>query len=258
MFETVNELITRLRTNRPLILNVTNYVTMDFVANGLLSLGASPIMTQAVQEIDDLLRITQGIVINIGTLNEAFIALCEQVLHAANHLGIPVTLDPVGVGASRYRTETCRNLLERFRFSIIRGNASEIMALSGLSHTSKGVDSSTDTAHALESAQYLASHYDLVVAVSGKTDVIADARRVQQFEGGSPLMPMVTGSGCLLTAVISAFDAVHNDRYDAVSAALIFYGVCGEIAASQAKGPGSFRMHFMDALSFLPESHNYE
>ena len=259
MFNTISTLVTTIRYRRPLIINFTNDVTMDFVANGLLSLGASPIMTQASQEIDDLCAIAQAVVINIGTLNDEFIALCKKVASVANRLGIPITLDPVGVGASQYRTKTCLDLLERFKFSIIRGNASEIMALSGLKHGSKGVDSLAATEQAIESAQNLVSRYkEVVIAVSGQTDVVIEAGRVQQFERGSPLMPMVTGSGCLLSSVVSAFDAVHDNSYDAVSAAVVFYGVCGEIAASKSAGPGSFRMHFLDALSSLPESHHYE
>lgn len=259
MFNTISGLVTNIRDRRPLVINITNYVTMDFVANGLLSLGASPIMTQSVREIDELLAIAQAVVINIGTLNDEFIALCDKVASAANRFGVPLTLDPVGVGASQYRTKTCLDLLERYNFSIIRGNASEIMALSGLKHTTKGVDSLAAATQAIESAQNLASRYkEVVVVVSGQTDVVVDAGRVHQFERGSALMPMITGSGCLLSSVVAAFDVVDDNCYDAVSAAVVFYGVCGEIAASKAAGPGSFRMHFLDALSYLPEGHHYE
>lgn len=260
LFETIQKSVMSIKTKRPLIINISNDVTMDFIANGLLSMGASPIMTQSAREIDDLLAMAQGVVINIGTLNDAFITLCEYVLMAANRLGIPVILDPVGAGASHYRTQTCLAFLERFHISMIRGNAGEIMALAGFSHMTRGVDTGVSlAAQAMDSAQSLAARFDdMVIAVSGKTDLVIDANHIQQFEHGSPLMPMVTGSGCLLTAVIAAFAAVEPVRFDAVSAALVFYGVCGEIAAGRAAGPGSFRMHFLDVLSYLPESHYYE
>ena len=258
MYTQINNLVTRIKNNNPLILNITNHVTMDFIANGLLCLGASPIMTLAKQELDDLLKISNGVVMNMGTLDDAFIDLCKTVCHAANRLGKPITLDPVGAGASQYRTQTCLDLLECFNVSIIRGNASEIMALSGTGHHTKGVDASIATQYAIESGQSLASHYDLVVAISGPTDAVIEANQVQLSERGSPLMPMVTGSGCLLSAVISAFDAVHDNRYEAVSAAVNFYGVCGEIAAEKANGPGSFKPYFLDALSSLPEKKCYE
>ena len=258
MYTPVRELVTRIKHQNPLIINITNHVTMDFVANGLLSLGASPIMTQSTHEIDDLLMIASGVVINIGTLDDAFIELCNAVCHAANRLEKPITFDPVGAGASQYRTKTCRNLLEQFEFSIIRGNASEIMALAGTHQNTKGVDANTATACAVDSGRYLASHFNLTVAISGKTDAVIDAHRAELFERGSPLMPKITGSGCLLSAVVSAFDAVHDNPYEAVSAAVNFYAVCGELAAEQANGPGTFKPHFLDALSCMHERNHYE
>lgn len=258
MYTLTNDLVAQIKNTKPLIINITNHVTMDFIANGLLCLGASPIMTLTKQEIDDLLKIANGVVINIGTLNDEFIELCETVCHAANRLGKPITLDPVGAGASEYRTKTCLDLLECFNFSIIKGNASEIMALSGASQNTKGVDASASTQSAIESGQYLASHYDLVVAISGPTDAVIDANQVMLFDRGSPLMPMLTGSGCLLSAVVSAFDVVHDNRYEAVSAAVNFYSVCGELAAEKAQSPGSFKAHFLDAVSISPVRSSYE
>jgi len=253
MHSLIKNLVTGLKENNPLILNITNHVTMDFIANGLLSLGASPIMIQATEEVEDLVKIAHGVVINIGTLNAEFIGLCEAVCCVANRLGKPLTLDPVGAGASMYRTKTCLNFLERFKFDMIRGNASEIMALSGIAQHTKGVDSCALTKDAIEGGQYLASQYDAVVIISGKTDAVIDASHVQLFEYGSPWMPMITGSGCLLSSVVSAFNAMHHDSFEAVSSAVVFYGMCGEIAAEKAHGPGTFKPHFLDALFCLPE-----
>lgn len=258
MYQHVKEILTQIRSKQPLILNVTNLVTMDFIANGLLSLGASPIMVQSVHEIKDLLQVSSALVINIGTLTDEFITLCEQACSEANRLGVPIIFDPVGAGASQYRINTCLRLLDQFNFSIIRGNASEIMALSGSHKNSKGVDSTRSTQSAIESAQKLSSLHNAVIAISGKTDAVINEHQVNLFDRGSPLMPKITGSGCLLSTVIAAFNAIHQDRFEAASAAVVFYSVCGELAARHANAPGSFKPNFIDALSFLPVSTDYE
>lgn len=258
MYEKIFNITHAIKENRPLIINITNDVTMDFIANGLLSLGASPIMTKAPQEIDELVQIASGVVINIGTLTHDFVDLCHQVCAAANRLKKPITLDPVGAGASHYRTQTCLDLLNHFKISIMRGNASEIMALAGASHHSKGVDALGETHDAVDSAQFLSHQHQAVVVVSGKMDAVVDPNQVSFFERGSLLMPQITGSGCLLTAVVSAFDAVHHDAYEAASAAVQFYGVCGEIAARKTQSPGSFKPYFIDALNALPQRQDYE
>ena len=141
MFNIVNKVISKIKNKNPLILNITNDVTIDFVANGLLSLGASPVMSFAQQEIEDLVRLSGAVVINLGTLNESFNELCKHVCDVANQKNKPIILDPVGAGASSYRTETCNDILKKYRISIIRANAGEIMALSGLHSKTKGVDS---------------------------------------------------------------------------------------------------------------------
>src|SRR5438876_768146 len=145
MFEKIKNIVVKIKEKKPLILNITNDVTMDFIANGLLSLGASPVMSKAQQEIDDLLELANSVVINLGTLDEKFIALCEYVCGVANQLKKPIVLDPVGAGASHYRTNTGLNLIRNYGIAIIRGNASEIMSLSGVSMKTKGVDSTTQS-----------------------------------------------------------------------------------------------------------------
>lgn len=257
MYQQIKQLLTRVKEEKPLILNITNHVTMDFVANGLLSIGASPIMTQSIQEIDDLLILANAVVINIGTVTEDFISLCKYVCLAANKLGIPITLDPVGAGASRYRTNACLSLLEQFHFSLIRGNASEIMSLSNTGHRSKGVDTTTTTYTAIESAQYLSNRYGAILVISGSQDAVVDADCIQLFDRGSSLMPMVTGTGCLLSSVLSVFDTLHHHQ-ETIAAGVVFYSICGEIAARSATGPGSFKPQFLDSLSSPPMSSDYE
>jgi hydroxyethylthiazole kinase len=254
MYQKIHATLSNIKREKPLILNMTNYVTMDFVANGLLSLGALPVMSKAEEEIEDLLNLASAIVINLGTLNQEFIKLCQQACQMANDLNKPIILDPVGAGASHFRTNTCQNFIHDYAIAIIRGNASEIMALSGLSFATKGVDSTAQSQHAIESAQNISNQHNATVVISGETDVIVDANQLNQFNRGSPLMPMITGTGCLFSAVVAAFHAVEKNRFDAASAATVFYGICGEIAAKQAKGPGSFKTAFLDALNIFLEN----
>ncbi len=153
MLKKIKDILIKIKQDKPLIVNLTNDVTMNFVADGLLSLGASPIMSKSEQEIEDLLQWAQAIVINFGTLDDAFIALSERACIIANQLNKPVLLDPVGAGASNYRTETCMKFLQQYNLSIIRGNASEIMSLAAVARLTKGVDSTMDSQQAIESAK---------------------------------------------------------------------------------------------------------
>ncbi|WP_165483143.1 hydroxyethylthiazole kinase [Legionella genomosp. 1] len=249
MLETINAILKQIKIMRPLVLNISNQVTMDFVANGLLALGASPIMTQAIQEIDDLVPLAEAVVINIGTLNEEFIKLAERASRQANDCHKPLVLDPVGAGASEYRTSHCLSLLRQFNFQLLRGNASEIAALSGSRVSSGGVDTRLFTEEVIESAREISRVYSLITVVSGASDAIVDENRVECLSGGSALMSQVTGAGCLFTAVIALFIALWEDPYQAACAATWFYSLCGERAAQDASGPGLFKMHFLDYLA---------
>jgi hydroxyethylthiazole kinase len=258
MFENINAMIKKIKQEKPLVLNITNYVTMDFVANGLLSLGASPVMSKAQQEAADLLKITGAVVINLGTLNKEFIELCEHVCELANAFDKPIILDPVGAGASSYRTQTCEKLLSDYNIAIIRGNASEIMALTGTTLVTKGVDSSARSDQAVASAEALAKQLDTTIVISGETDFVINPYNIAEFSRGSAMMPMITGTGCLLSAVVGAFQAVHKNAFEAASASTLFYSVCGELAAAHAQGPGTFKTHFLDALYSQPLRDHYE
>lgn len=248
MYEKITELTSKIKRENPLVLNITNYVTMDFIANGLLSIGASPVMSNAQQEITDLMQHAKVVVINLGTLDDKFIALCRHTCVIANQFNKPIILDPVGAGASRYRTDICRSLLNDYDIAFIRGNASEVMALLDVTQKTKGVDSTMQSNDAIASAKTLSKQYNAAIIISGKVDVIVDQDLVEEFDRGSPLMPTITGSGCLLTAVIGAFHAVEVDRFQAAKIGTLFYGICGEIAEQNAKGPGTFRAEFLDAL----------
>ncbi len=244
--------VSKLKAANPLVLNLTNYVSMDFVANGLLALGASPIMSESIEEVEDLLKISQALVINLGTLNDVFMARVKAACGYANQLNVPIILDPVGAGATAYRTKAASYLLSHYQIALVRGNGSEIMALAGEAQQTKGVDSLAESLDAESAAKTLSSQHQCVVTVSGATDVIVSGEHVTHVTEGSPMMPRVVGTGCLFTAVTASFCAVEpSDLYQAAQTAAWFYGQCGAVAAEQAAGPGTFKAHFLDALDGL-------
>jgi hydroxyethylthiazole kinase len=247
----INTILARIKQEKPIILNITNNVTMDFVANGLLSVGASPLMSLAEQEMEELVTIAHAVVINLGTLDSRFVHLCHHACLLANQWGKPIILDPVGAGASRYRTDTALELLLEFSISIIRGNASEIMALSESPMPMTVIDNATELDAAIYNAKSLANHYNAAIMISGKRDVMVDSGKVAYCDRGSPMMSMVTGTGCLLSALLGAFRAVEEDRFLATQAAAVFFATCGEQAARKASGPGSFKVSLMDVLYSL-------
>ena len=221
---------------------------MDFVANGLLSVGASPLISMAEQEMEELVMLAHAVVINLGTLDSRFIHLCHHACLLANQLSKPIILDPVGAGASRYRTDASLQLLLDFAISVVRGNASEIMALSESPMPMTVIDNAVELDAAIYNAKSLSTHYNAAIMISGKRDVIVDNGNVNHCDRGSPLMSMVTGTGCLLTAIVGAFRAVEEDRFLATTAAATFFGICGEQAARKAQGPGSFKAALLDAI----------
>lgn len=241
-------MLNKIRREKPLILNITNMVTMDFIANGLLSLGASPIMSLAEQEADDLVKISHAVVINIGTLDSNFLNLAKKMAAAANHFKKPIILDPVGAGASVYRTQSALDLLNQYSIDIIRGNASEIMVLAGQDVISKGVDTTETSLNATEAGKLLSQKYNSAVVISGETDVVIDRENINTSHYGSPIMTSITGTGCLLSAVVAAFRAVENNRFNASVEAVKFYGQCGEVAAHKSAIPTLFKNYFLEAL----------
>lgn len=254
MFEQLTDSLKKIRLNRPVILNITNYVTMDFIANGLLSLGASPIMSHDGQEIKELLQISRAVVINLGTLDPIFIELCRKTCLFANELNIPIILDPVGAGASRLRTETAISLINDYEIAVIRGNGSEIQSLCESSIKTNGVDSSLSSADAVEAATQLSHIKNTTIVITGATDIILAGNKIQFYHYGSKLMSAITGMGCLLSAVIAAFQTVSIDRFTASEMAVLFYGLCGEKVALKTHFPGTFKTLFIDQLSQTPDA----
>ena len=224
---------------------------MNNTANALLAAGASPIMAHAAEEIDEMVSICNATVINIGTLDRFTVESMKAAIKKANAIGHPVTLDPVGAGATSYRNQVLQAILEAGKPQFIRGNASEIMVLSGLTVRTKGVDSTESSLNSLAAAQSLSRQQDCIVCVSGETDLVVQQQRVMYLHNGSPLMEKVTGLGCTATAILGAFSAVAEDPFEAAVSATAFMGVCGEIAASMSQGPGTLQLHLYDVMYSL-------
>ena len=240
--------IAAVRTLSPLVHNITNYVVMNNSANALLSIGASPVMAHWVSEMEEMTAIAGALVLNIGTLDDKWIDGMLIAGKAAMRRGTPIVLDPVGVGATSQRTEAAMKIIEQCRPTIIRGNASEIMALVDASVKSKGVDSSASSDDALESAKSLAVDTGAVVVISGATDYITNGTDVYTVEGGDPIMTTVTGMGCTSTAIVGAFAAVVEDPMIAATAAMAVMSLAGEKAAEYSRGNGSMQVNFLDEL----------
>lgn len=246
MLEEIKKDLKVLRDKKPLILNLTNYVTMEFMANALLSLGAAPIMSICSEEIEELIKISDAININIGTLNNDLIVSSMQTIVIAKKLEKPIILDPVGAGATIIRTQTAKDLL--LYSSVVKGNASEILALSGGVHKTLGVESVHTTAQAQEAAYNLASKTNCIVVISGKIDFITDGKDDTYIKFGHALMPYITGMGCTLSAVIAAFCTINKDYFKACEHATSYFTLCGELAGKRNPYPGSFHSAFIDEL----------
>lgn len=244
---TYHDLLTTLRHKAPLVQCITNYVAMNVAANVVLAAGASPAMVHAHEEIADFTPICGALTINIGTLSPAWVTSMISAAQLANDKGIPWVFDPVAHFVSGYRRQVAQDLLA-LRPTIIRGNASEILALAGEAGAGKGADSGDAVEVAEDAAQSLANRYGSVVAVTGPVDFLTDGLNSARAHGGSPIMPKVTALGCSQTALMGAY-AATGPAYNAALAALAHFKVAGSAAAAKAQGPGSFQVSFLDALA---------
>jgi hydroxyethylthiazole kinase len=238
----------KLRNERPLVHNITNYVVMNFTANTLLAMGASPVMAHAVDEVEEMVSLASAFVINIGTLSRHWIESMLRAGKKANQLGVPVILDPVGSGATSLRTDTFRSLVKELQLTVVRGNASEILSIASDSIRTKGVDTAHDVEQALEIARAVAKEFDSVIGITGPVDLITDGTKVIRCYNGHPLLGYVTGTGCAATTTVAAFVAVIDDPLQATSAGLAFFGLAGELAGARASSPGSFMISLLDAM----------
>jgi hydroxyethylthiazole kinase len=237
-----------LREKRPLVHNITNFVVMNYTANILLAAGASPVMAHAVEEVEEMVSMAGALVLNIGTPDPAWIESMIKAGKKANELGIPVIFDPVGSGATTFRTESSRKFIDEISIDVIRGNASEVLSLDSESSRTKGVDSIHSVDEASESALLLSKKLGVTLAITGKVDLVTDGERTLRISNGHHLMGRVTGTGCAATAITGSFLAVDNDPVTASSTALAYFGLAGEKAAEEADSPGSFMIASLDAL----------
>jgi hydroxyethylthiazole kinase len=240
--------VTAMRRRRPLVHNITNYVAMDFSANALLAAGASPVMAHAAEEVQEMVALAGALVLNIGTLSTPWIESMFLAGAEARTRGIPVVLDPVGAGATKIRTETALRLLEKVKPAIVRANASELLALARAGGETRGVDATQAVEQTHDFARELARRTGSVMAVTGPEDFVTDGTRSARVANGHALMARLTGTGCVASALTGAFAAVETDAWVAATAALVFYGLAGELAAEGHPGPGEFRVRLLDAL----------
>lgn len=258
----LNQMLENVRKSCPLIHNITNYVTVNDCANILLACGGSPIMADDVEEVEEITSICGGLNINIGTLNNRTIPAMLLAGKKANALGHPVVLDPVGAGASALRTRTANQLLEQVNFAVIRGNISEIKTLAHGQGTTKGVDADVADAvteenlpQAVAFAKSFAQKTGAVIAITGAIDLVADAQTAYCIRNGHPMMSMVTGTGCQLSAMTAAYVTANPDtKLEAAAAAVCAMGICGEIAyerLSPLDGNSSYRNYIIDAVCHL-------
>ena len=239
---------------KPLIHNITNYVVMNYTANALLAMKASPVMAHAPNEVEEMVSFAGALVLNIGTLTDDWVAAMIKAGKKASELNTPIVLDPVGSGATTLRTDSAKRIINETSISVIRGNASEILSLGNEDSKTKGVDSIHTVDEAQDTAKILARELNTTLAITGPTDLVTDGDRVIKIENGHPLMACVTGTGCTATATIGAFLAIDEDPVSATATALAFFGLAGERAGQKASAPGSFMIALLDALyTITPE-----
>ena len=242
----------RIRAGKPLVHQITNYVVMNETANATLALGALPVMAHAAEEVEEMVGLAGALVLNIGTLSSHWIEAMLLAGRAANERGTPVVLDPVGAGATRYRTDTARSLLSELDVAVLRGNAGEVATLVGVGAEVRGVESIAAGGAPAELARQAADTLGLVASVTGPVDHVSDGERVLAISNGHELLAAVSGTGCMSTAITGAFLAAKPEQpLEAAAEALVAFGVAGEDAAVGASGPGTFHAGLYDALAGL-------
>ena len=246
-----SDLFTCLREKRPLVHHITNYVTVNDCANITIAVGAAPVMADAPEEVCEMVTFAGALVLNIGTLNRGQIESMILAGGMANDRKIPVILDPVGAGATRFRTDTALRLLDELKITILKGNAGEIGVLAGAEAQVRGVDSFGMTGDPIRIAQHFAKRAGVAVVVSGATDIVTDGKRILLVDNGHPMMGSISGTGCMAASVTGAFAAVSEDPIIASAAALAAFGIAGQRAAAGTRGPYSFKTALFDKMAAL-------
>jgi hydroxyethylthiazole kinase len=246
--------LSHLRGIAPLVHNMTNTVAANLTANALLAVGASPAMVGAVEEVEEFVRLAQSLVVNIGTLDAQQLAAMRLATAVANSAGRPWVLDPVAAGATAFRSAAAQELLAA-RPTVLRGNASEILAMAGAAGTAvRGMDSSHGSEAARDAATFLARRFGITVAVTGRIDYVTDGDTMIGIGNGHPMLTRVTGTGCTATALIGAFLGAGFPALEAAACGLAVLGLAGEVAAQAMQGPGSFQVALLDALYTMDDT----
>lgn len=259
-----SEVLKNVKNNTPLVHNITNYVTVNDCANILLACGGSPIMADDIEEVEEITSICNALVINIGTLNSRTVESMIKAGKKANELSIPVILDPVGAGASKLRTETTFKLLEEVKFTVIRGNMSEIKTVGKANiNKTRGVDANEDDSlnednieGAVKYIKSLAKKLSAIVAVTGAIDIVTDGSKTYLIRNGHPLMSKISGTGCMLSSIVGAYCGANKSNFlEATAAAVCSMGLCGELAYEKMKknddGTSLLKAHLIDYISKL-------
>ena len=239
------------REKNPMVHHITNTVVMNFTANVTLCLGAAPVMAPCIKESPEMVRFAGALLLNIGTLDLDLVGSMLAAGRVANELGIPIVFDPVGAGATALRTDSAKMITRELDIAIIRGNAGEVLALSGLDGRVRGVDSMDSVEGRIGLVSSFAADCGSVIAVTGALDIVTDGNRTARIENGHPLMGRVTGTGCSASTSVACFAAAMEDPFHAALGGLAALGIAGENAAEACAGPGTFVPCFLDALSSL-------
>lgn len=248
MRQAIKETLIKIKQEKPFVLHITNYFAIDLIASGLRSIGAYPFMSNAEHEIEDLFTIAKAVVINLGKLDDDFIALCNRICKIANNVNKPVILDPVGAGATRYRTDTALSILKKHKISVVRAYPNEVIGLLNKQAIMPN-DTSIPNKVVIEEATALSEKYKTVFAVTGAVNSIIDSnKRIEHYNFDSSLLHKVAGIGSLLSSIIGAFHTTETDSFQAAAAAVEFYGICVGNANSSAIGPASLRDKLIDNL----------
>ena len=253
----IGNLLENVRERAPLVHHITNYVTVNDCANITLSIGASPVMADDINEVEAMTSIASSLVINIGTLNSRTVECMIKAGKKANEVGIPVILDPVGAGATPYRTKVAKTIMDNIELAVIRGNLSEIKTLYGINTKTKGVDSLYDTSikDELEKGKLLAKDFSKrvgsIIAITGAVDIVTDGKMIYTVENGHKIMSKITGTGCMCSSLIGSYLGTNEDNLLAALSGVVSMGISGELAyesLKEAEGTGTFKVKLMDNI----------
>jgi hydroxyethylthiazole kinase len=250
----MTNILSSIKSRKPLIHHITNVVTVSDCAQITRSWGALPIMAYAIEEVAEMVSTASALVLNIGTLQKEQVEAMIKAAVKANQIGIPVILDPVGVGATYFRTESVREILHKAKIAVIKGNPGEISILAGEKGIIKGVESVGDYSQIGKTSLQLGKMYQCVVIASGAKDTVSDGSQLYQVSNGHPLLANIVGTGCMLTSTVAVFCSVATNYLDASLDAVAAFGLAAELAADKTKQPQSFKQEFMNIVSAMDDN----